>query len=342
MWLMKRLPFLYTVVLLGAACAQPPAEEGATVAMRTSPEEAGTRVFFAWSGELTAVDIEAGTSETIDVPELAAGDLVRRGDHLVFWDGATATYALHARNLTDDPIMLAEDSWFFVPSANPDRVWIVVRDEARGTASHLFFSEVREVTVQGEVTASGPAMGDAWVDGAVEAGVVFESQDDLVVWDPVNRKVVRAFGNPLMAASHGNLVVWCRAWCPELHLTDVVTGAERTIYPPPGYDRFDGWDGEFTPDGRLFAVPVGNPPRYEGAVAAAIVDIASGDVQVVPGSEEEEEGIPGLTWDPTGTRLFLAIGRHGQFELRYFDLGADRAETAPVSPPRDLSAMASA
>jgi hypothetical protein len=41
-----------------------------------------------------------------------------------------------------------------------------------------------------------------------------------------------------------------------------------------------------------------------------------------------------VTWDPTGSRLFTAVGQHGRFELRYFDLGAERAEMAPVSPRR--------
>jgi hypothetical protein len=336
--LMRLAAWLSVLVLVGTACAEKtPAGGGPAQATTT---EAGTRIVFAWAGELTAVDIEAGTSDTVEVPVLASGNLVRRGNHLVF-SGDSTTYALDAGTLTADPLVIADDSWFFVPSASPDRVWVVVRDEARSTASHFFFSEVREITAKGEVTATGPAMGKAWMDGAVEAGVVFESNDDLVVWDPIDQQVVRSFGNPPMAASHGNLVVWCDAWCPELHLTDVLSGADRTVEPPAGYDRFDGWDGEFTPDGGLFAVPVGNPPRYEGAGAAAIVDVATGDVGVIPGSEEED-GIPGLTWDPTGTRLFLVLGRHGRFELRYFDIGADRAVTAPVRPPQQLFTMASA
>jgi hypothetical protein len=335
--------WIFVVTLVGTACADSPSAGGAPARpAEATPAEAGSRVFFAWTSELTAVDVEAGTSEAIVVPELAAGELIRRGDHLVFGDGATGTtYALDARDLAQDPVVLAEDSWFFVPSASLDRVWVVVRDGARSTASRFFFSEVREITAQGQVTAQGPAMGEAWMDGAVDAGVVFESEDDLMVWDPIDREVVRSFGNPPMAASYGNLVVWCDAWCPELHFTDVLSGEERTIQPPAGYDRFDAWSGEFTPDGGLFAVPVGNPPRYEGPGAAAIVHVTTGAVTVIPGSEERD-GIPGLTWDPTGTRLFLVLGRHGQFELRYFDLGADRAGTAPVRPPQALSDIASA
>ncbi|MGH2674080.1 MAG: hypothetical protein ACRDKA_06030 [Actinomycetota bacterium] len=339
MWVCR---WLLVLALLGTACAEgPSAGRGSAGPAETSPAEPGTRVFFAWTGQITVVDIEAATSETIQLRELAPVGLVRRGDHLVF--GGDGTYALDAQEPTGDPVLIAEDSWYFVPSANPDRVWVAVLDRKRSDAHHLVFSEIREVTAEGQITARGPAMGDAWMDGAAEAGVVFESpeHDDLVVWDPMAQQVVRSFGNPPMGASHGNLVVWCDAWCPELHLTDVLTGAERIVQPPAGYDRFDGWSGEFTPDGRLFAVPVGNPPRYEGPGAAAIVDVATGDVTVIPGSEEEG-GIPGLTWDPTGTRLFLVLGQHGRFELRYFDVGADGAQTAAVDPPQDLFAMASA
>jgi hypothetical protein len=341
---MRTLSLLCAMVAFGTACAPRTAGDGGTtVSADASPVGAGTRVAFAWVGELTVVDIQAGSSETYDVPELAPGDppifLLRRGNHLVFWGGET--YALDSRNLTEDPDVIADDSWFFVPSASPGRVWIVERDPARSTATHFVFSEVREINAQGEVTAKGPALGEAWMEGAVEAGVVFATKDDLVVWNPVEKEIVRRFGQPPMAAAHGNLVVWCRSWCPELHMTDVRTGATRTIEPPPGYDRFDGWDGQFTPDGDLFAVPVGNPPRYEGGGAAAIIDIEEGKAQVVPGSEEDS-GIPSLTWDVAGIRLFLVVDNREGSELRYFDQGSDGAETAPVSPPTDFFAMAPA
>lgn len=341
---MRLLAWLFALAVLTPACAErPPVERPSAVSAEPITGEAGTRIFFAWNNEFTVVDVEAASSDTIELPELSGGDppfhLIRRGDNLIFWGGET--YSLDARNPSLEPVVIAEDSWFFVPSAEPDRVWIVVRDEARSTPYHIFFSEVREVTAEGEVTRKGPAMDDAWMDGAVDAGVVFESEDDLVVWDPATQKIVRAFGNPPMAASHGNLVVWCEDSCAELHLTDVLTGVERTIELPDGYDRFDAWGGEFTPDGRLLAVPVGNSPRYEGPGAAAIVDMATGDIEMVPGSEEEA-GIPSLTWDPTGTRLFLVVGQRDKSELRYFDFGSDQARIVPVNPPQDFLAMVSA
>ena len=341
---MRVRAWLLALAALAPACAErPPVERPSAVSSEPITAEAGTRIFFAWNNEITMVDVEAASSDTIELPELAAGDppfyLIRRGDNLIFWGGET--YALDARAPRGDPVVIAEDSWYFVPSAEPDRVWIAVRDEAKSTPYHIFFSEVREVTAEGEVTRKGPAMGDAWMDGAVDAGVVFESEDELVVWDPAAQKIVRAFGNPPMAASHGNLVVWCEERCAELHLSDVLTGAERTIEPPAGYDHFFAWGGEFTPDGRLFAVPVGNPPREEGPGGAAIVNVAADDIEMVPGSEEDA-GIPSLTWDPTGTRLFLAVEEEGEYELRYFDLGADQEEIAPVSPPKDFLAMVSA
>jgi hypothetical protein len=39
--------------------------------------------------------------------------------------------------------------------------------------------------------------------------------------------------------------------------------------------------------------------------------------------------------------VFLAVGELGRFELRYFDLGVNRGEAAPVSPPQDFFDMAS-
>lgn len=327
---------------------------GLTYAFRTNPgpirddsareaPQAGTRVFFAWINQLTVVDVSAGTSQTVHVPELAAGDppyfIARRGDDLVFW--GYSTYALDAADPTADPVTLADDSWYFVPSARPDRVWVVIRDEAESTPQHYVFSGVREITTEREITAEGPAMGDAWMDGAVDAGVVFESRDGLVVWDPIEREVIRRFGTGPMAASHGNTVVWCGDWCRELHFTDVLTGADRTVQPPDGFDRFDGWGGEFTPDGRLFAVPVGNPARNEGPGAVALFDVAVGVVEIIQGSEQER-GVPTISWDPSGTRLFIAAATKQGHELRYFDVATEHIQVAPVSLPDNFFAMAAA
>jgi hypothetical protein len=86
---------------------------------------------------------------------------------------------------------------------------------------------------------------------------------------------------------------------------------------------------------------VGNSPRYEGQGGVAIVKVATADIEMIRGSEEDA-GIPSLTWDPTGTRLFLPVGQQGEYELRYFDVGAAEAEIASVPPPQKFFAMVSA
>jgi hypothetical protein len=70
-------------------------------------------------------------------------------------------------------------------------------------------------------------------------------------------------------------------------------------------------------------------------------NVATGDIDIVSGSNEDA-GIPSLTWDPTGTRLFIAVGEQGKYEVRYFDLGADQSKISPVIPPQDFFAMVSA
>jgi len=60
------------------------------------------------------------------------------------------------------------------------------------------------MTADGAVTAQGAAHGDAWMDGAVSSGVVFETNDGLLVWDPVGARVVaRLPAQPPLAASFG-------------------------------------------------------------------------------------------------------------------------------------------
>jgi len=290
----------------------------------------GSRVFFAWVGRVTELNIDTGATDTVSVPQLGAGDppyfLARIGNRLVLW--GYDIYSLDPNDLHAPPVKIAGGSWFFVPSASPDRIWVVWKNEKASTPYHFVFSRGREMTADGVVTAQGPAQGDAWMDGAVSSGVVFETNHGLLVWDPVGERVVaRLPAQPSLAASFGDTVVWCESRCEQVHFTDVGKREDVTVDPPPGFPYFDAWDGVFSPDGSIFAAPVWSKPHpgWQGRRAVAFIDVGAGKViGVVPGSAEEA-GCCELSWDPTGTRLFFAQYDRDHWTLRYWDVGSAAA-----------------
>ena len=216
-----------------------------------------------------------------------------------------------------------------------------VRDDEASTPYHFVFSAVREVAADGTVTAEGPPFEGRWIDAAVSSGVVSETDDGLVVWDPTAHDVVaRLDASGPTAATFGNTLVWCENHCPALHFTQVPTAEDRVIQPPEGFSFFDGWSGKFTPDGSSFAVPVSEEANFgpHGQHAVALIDVGSGDVtQVVPGSATNA-GCCQLAWDPTGSRLYVAAYDEDHWTLGYWDGGASRE--VPVEIPHDFAMVA--
>jgi len=133
-------------------------------------------LFLAGDGELTVVDVGARTSERLEFPQLRPGDppyrIVRRANRLVLYGGDT--YALDL-DLRSPPEKLGQ-SWFFIPSSKPDRVWLARLDsESPETVRAL--ESVREVTVEGRVTVPEVVpLGGRWPVGAVDDALVFESR----------------------------------------------------------------------------------------------------------------------------------------------------------------------
>lgn len=267
--------------------------------------------------------------------------MVRAGDRLVFWGGDT--YTLDPNEVDRPAVKISDDSWIFVPSADPDRVWVEVRDKKASTPYDFVFDAVREIAADGTVTAEGPPFEGRWIDAAVSVGVVSETDDGLVVWDPTAREVVtglRASGPT--AATFGNTLVWCENHCPALHFSQVLTGEDRVIRPPEGFSFFDGWSGKFSPDGSTFAVPVSGDENFgpHGSHAVALVDVRSGNVsQLVPGSSTNA-GCCQLSWDPTGSRLYIAAFDENHWTLEYWDVGSGGEVPVEVEIPHDFAMVA--
>lgn len=261
---------------------------------------------------ITRIDLGSGESTTISLPQLVPGDppfhLVETGGRLVFY-GGSHTYALDL-DLKGPPQDLGE-SWYFVPSGREGRVWLTTLDpESPETVRDL--TAVREVTVDGAVTvpeAGRPPSHGPTILAAVKDGLLFQEDDELKVWDPLAGKVTARLPGPFPADTHGNLVAWCKQGCPKLHLTDVAMGEDLAISPSDSFRFEETYDGAFSPDGALLAVPVvTSPGTHEGhRHQVAIIDVKGGTARLVEGSELADD-YPAMAWASHGEWLFFSAG----------------------------------
>ena len=185
------------------------------------------------SPSITRIDLASGQMVTASFPELAPGDppysMVRADDALVVYGGGR-TYAIDL-GLESPPRDLGA-SWYFVPSARADRVWLMTLDsESPDTIRDL--AAVREVSLDGRVARTGsgrPPSHGPTILAAVSGGLLFQQANGLNLWNPETGDVTERLGGPIPVATRGDLVAWCAQGCPELHLTNTATGAD-TVAP---------------------------------------------------------------------------------------------------------------
>src|SRR3954449_4563251 len=197
---MRRMLVLAALALAGCGVAPrlaaapappPPALAGCGVAPRLAagpaPTPSGTLYLAGREpGTMTVVDAAAQTATAHTVPQLTGGDppyfLAFTGRQLVtFGLGEATSFAPDV----SDPRSLGE-SWFFVPSVTPGRVWNILLAHGR-----YAFRGVREVAVDGTPTYARHARVPGWAFGAVDDGLLIQGRKGLEVWDPRRAKVVR-------------------------------------------------------------------------------------------------------------------------------------------------------
>lgn len=291
---------------------------------------------------ITRIDLASGDSATVSLPELAPGDppfpLVEAGGRLVFY-GGSHTYALDL-DLDGPPQDLGE-SWYFVPSGREGRVWLTTLDlESPETVRDL--KAVREVTVDGEVTVSEtgrpPSHGPS-ILAAVKDGLLFQDDDELKVWDPLAGEVTARLPGPFPAATHGNLVAWCKQGCPKLHVTDVATGEDLAVSAGDSFRFEETYEGAFSPDGTLLAVPVVTSPgtHLEGhRHRVGLVDTRAGTARLVEGSDLADD-YPAMAWSPSGEWLFFSAGAG---RIMAYRPAAEEAIVLPIRAPASFIDMA--
>ena len=262
------------------------------------------------------VDVAAERARHLQVHELSPGDaahrVVWRGGRFVFWGYATYAAADPAAPLE----RIADDTWFFIPSAHRDRVWVAVLDPG-SPATVNALKGVREITVDGDVTVPDvDPPGGRWPLAAVTAGLLFERDGRWSVWDPRRGETVRRLDlGAALGPTHGDTVASCAADpCAELRLTDARSGRQRIARAPEG-KAFQLWNAAFSPDGRRLAAPVtdASASPVESPSDLALVDVRSLESRIVPGSTVSPYYVF-TAWSSTGDQVFITGGE--RFEPR--------------------------
>lgn len=285
-------------------------------------------------GAVTVVDGEAGTTRVVELPQLGVGDashwLVRRGHRLVFWGGDTIYSIDLALESPPQELGRADPFMTFIPSAHPNRVWLIAQPNA--------VEAVREVTADGRVTVPDvrPPHGRAPV-GSVGDYLVFDSGRGTWLWDPATREVRLRFPASFAAgATHGHLLSRCGEDGDPLHLTDVETRRDDVIPLPADAVSFDCFDAAFSPDGDTLAVPIflerGRSHQRadsEPRTALALVEVERRSVSIVRGTRLRR-GYVFVAWSSSGDSVFMSGGGTGRREIVEYEIGAERASRLRV------------
>lgn len=276
-------------------------------------EQTDSFVYLTTDNTLTIVDVDSAVVSVHGIPELAPGDpphrIVSRGDRLVFYGQTQTDPAVYVLDPSESltPVLI-DEAWFFIPSAEEDRVWLAILDTASPDTVRALES-VREVSVDGTVTSEdvSPPEGH-WPVGALTGGLLFQGDNNLEVWDPVTQTLVNNLPGPFPVAMWHNRIATCAGNCSQLELFDLDTDAHAVAEAPTGSMSFDGYGGAFSPDGRYIAVPTyanAAPITADTPVAVTLIDFESGTAVIVPGSLQGEQNFPMVAWSSDGKWVFF-------------------------------------
>jgi len=276
-----------------------------------------------------AIYLETGDSRLLEVSDFQPGDaqfsLVRTGTGYVYRceSGACAL----GGNLRDETHSLGE-AWCLSPSATEGRVWLAYLDP-NSPSTVRSMEAIQEVSLDGEIAVNSQLPQDRWhcPVGAVNQGVLFSEDDDTVVWDAEAGEVVARIPGPFPADAQGDLVAWCDFGCDEgLHVTDIATGEDVTIESDGAFRWAETFDGTFSPDGSLLALPV----MTEGAELpnrVALVDVEQRTARLL--HDDLRIGGP-MDWSSSGERLFIVVGNG---RIAVYDAASGELQEVAVDAP---------
>jgi hypothetical protein len=289
------------------------------------------------SEALRAVNPQSGASKRLPAQEFLGGDAqfamiyTERGLAFRCTSGACALDS----GLEGAPRPLGE-AWCMAPSQAEGRVWLARLDpESPETVRAM--ESVREVSVESEVTIPDSRLPRGrWHCplGAVRSGLLFgEDPHRLVVWDPREGEVATTLpGAVFPAATHADLVAWCPLRCERgLHITDVGTREDEVVRPEDPFVFEETYEGAFSPDGSMLAVPARHEDR-RGDRRIALVDVERGSVRVLQPVGE----VGSLVWSRDGGELFTVAGRAA---LAAYDLGSGETRRIELDPPTTILSL---
>jgi hypothetical protein len=274
------------------------------------------------------VDLPGGEPERARLPELGIGDppefIEVTGNRLVFYGVGGATYSI-GLDLSGEPNLLGR-SWYFVPSATEGRTWLTYIDR-KSPPTIRDLGGAQEVTVDGAITVEGrttrtPCRGPTVV-AAVQHALLCQDGQRLIAFDPRSGYALRRLPGVFPLATGGDLVASCDEPCPRLHVSDPVAGEDLEIEPEHSFRWTAGYDGDFSPDASLLAVPA-NPTTFEGQPRdrrwIALIDITTRSVELVVGGKSFVKGP--MTFSSSGEWLFFTTRDGALMALRPGDQSA--------------------
>jgi hypothetical protein len=275
-----------------------------------------------------AIDLATGDSTLLEVSDFQPGDaqfsVVRVGLGFVYRceSGACALKG----NLRETQSL--GEAWCLSPSSTEGRAWLAYLDpDSPSTVRSM--EAIQEVSLDGEIAVDSELPPDRWhcPVGAVNQGVLFSEADDTVVWDAEAGVVVSRLPGPFPADAQGDLVAWCDFGCDEgLHVTDIATDEDITIQSGGDFRWAETFDGAFSPDGSLLALPV----MTEGAELpnqVALVDVEQRTARLI----DDDLRIRGpMDWSSSGERLFIVVG---DGRIAVFDTASGQLQEVAVDSP---------
>jgi len=313
---------------------------------------------------LRVMNADTGASRTLPLPAPVGGAsdraMVRMGDWLLLNRGDRAW--LYRGDLRGAPVDLGS-SLRIIPGPSDDDVWLwwdpcavapAGAPGCSGAESDYGQGDVRLVDLSGHQIGHpvalplsgtpGSKSGAGWfpTGDAVDGGLVLSEAygpSNAEVWDPTLNRVIRVFPDADVLASAGHLVAWvsnapCLPRC-TVHLTNVRTGMTTPLALPTGAAAIE--EAAFSPDGGTLAIPVGLGGAWPGhyPTALVLVDVATGTVSLLPGSEQTPSpnfGSFDATWSDSGWLFYAA---YGSTHVLAWHPGAPRAVVlSKVSLPR--------
>jgi hypothetical protein len=262
-------------------------------------EETGILLLFddGYDG-LTAFDPDRRLAGRSIVEGQRAGDeeysMIRVGDTLVVGWGEPYAIDIASRQATS-----LGAATFFVPAAEPNRVWMI--DYGDRIGDHP--PQVWQVDV-----TSGPALQDpvplagGYPLIGIPGGLALQTDTGLDLWTLETGEIIalEAEGGGFAHDIYEEALVWCAGDCTSLLVTNTSTGATQQHDPPAGFDMFFWGASRFSPDGRHLAALLGQEGTQEGR-GIWLLDRDTGDTTVV---SDPTTYVYALAWAPDGAQLF--------------------------------------